>query len=391
MYSEQEKYISYIRFRQQQAMQKQSMTGMTTWAIVGGLAYLSWEILPTLTTNPALSNGTTALACALACVAAAALRDIFISLLTHSSPKKSYKVKSNDTWEARKGIIVMIFGLIPYCISLPMKYHTTKTIYADVYMANTAIGILAALSLAYFHISEAKHKERTGLPTIQSIVGPGEKQGFLATCFAYGMLTAIAYFNLNEIIALIKTLPSTSMLKIILGAAAAFILCILLIENNTSSWEVKYLEDLDRDITIQDLTESDVKNRIQSEYFGYHFGDWMKKTLSDVNEMMLECMEIENALIDQRDEILKIPEKYKIEINARISKLKTKHLCKVENLSGRTEQLETWASGLVKAISKQCEIYNDAKDLLVIAKNNRAEADKLSSRIDSIFHSMVSR
>lgn len=381
MYSPCDKYVNYIRFRQQQATQKLANSGMTTWAILAALVYIFWETIPLMPTlRPLLETKSVVLPALIGCSILSSIRDVFASMNNHSNPKSSYKIKSNNEWEARRELIMLALLMLPLLLCGPAWWHFERSIEFNIYFTNSALSLMVLFSITKNFIEEHKQKKITGLPTVESITGANEKTGIIASLFAYGLWFLLIYFNAVELISINHEF-SKDIVKFIFNVVVIYALVIIFFENKTNNWELRYLEDLDRDLVLQDLTEDDVKIRVQSEYFGIQFGDWAKNMVSITSSLIAESRDLETEVNDEVLSINQIPDEYQHEKKARREKLSKRANEKLQEMETQVNSLHGWSCKLIAALNVNSSIYSDAKDLNQLSERNKNEAASLIVRI----------
>lgn len=297
----QKDWLIYLDNLNNREISKQSSSGFTTWAFFGLIGFTLFKLLDSLpiifmdTKNVFLSKLFITNILNFFIV-------IFVIIGVFSMPKTG---KRKIYSEFSKKINPFVFGIASFIFSIGFFCN----IYTIVDLEYYGLHILPYFGFASFEIiflfalliSEITTKKENIMPRIDSgflyikkFVNPF-KYIFIFLCFVFSIFFLFSIYQMIQndyILGHLNVLQSMIYLVVFIGAI------ILLIGNRISQTRNIWLEELERKIMIQNLSEKEIAKEFLDNFIGKDITQWLK-------EIEDETKEITNKLVECFDKITK--------------------------------------------------------------------------------------
>lgn len=327
-------YLNYIRLMYDRESNKGKQSGITKWGVVIGVVYISWHFIDAfsgIASNP-LALHLAVFMYGLIYLSIDSFSDFFRS---HTSLRKTSKfnlrIRGNSAWNMENNIpllfLVFVLPIISFLgrdefIYEKLGWPPIGAFIEAQAMINLYYLSFTFIAVASFIVVSLYYEKMKGFPTPISIIA--HTKGDSPFIFLKALSIEIALGNAIAAY-LILTCVSQSTLKPILicsfDAALIAIALIYLSNQRAQSSRIEQILSLERDVVFHDLSDEDIKFRIQEEFIGHEFGDWLNNKVSEIRVESSKLIESAEAAISESAEIIALPESLIYERSGRVSKL----------------------------------------------------------------------
>lgn len=319
-----ESLISYISKLNDRNLQRQQASGFTLWAILGVFAYLVLDLsekIPFIYNSPVLKFYSV--------IILAVIIDIFIfifllisSLVIISKIPRARRLfstidsKSSMLLIVPSCFVVVVFsiinfkaaslvstiGLSPWIFWFFSLFFALNGIYPFVQKINQFRKSLKAKAY-YPEISPLSLKMRILSSIIYAILSIG------------GLF--FLYLTYRDVFLTLEAIQISLLLKTSAEILGIFILILALFKVIDSSNKFEWLENLEREFYLDNLSESKIMERLEREYIGYDIFTWISKREEILNIKSTEFLNLLKEEKPKIEELEKIDPKFQHEIAGR--------------------------------------------------------------------------
>lgn len=314
-----ETLISYISKLNDRNLQQQQASGFTLWAILGLIAYL---ILGLSDKIPLIYNSTE-LKFYLVIFSAGVIDFLILicllifSIIEYSTPFGKRKFFSTvDSKSSFMSIFPFCFIVFVFSIINFIAANLVETIKMSPWIFWSFFLILALTGINPF-IQKAKRFIKSSKKTYLNISEdtPGMR---LTNSITYAYLSIIGllflYFTYRDISIPLEAVQITLLLKTSIEIFAFLILVYFLFYDLNSKNKFVWLKKLEMEIYIDDLSDNEIRERLEKEYIGYNVLKWISRRNEVLNTVSNEYLNLLKEEKPKMDEIMKeIDNEYTLE------------------------------------------------------------------------------
>ncbi|MCB4358790.1 hypothetical protein [Quatrionicoccus australiensis] len=319
-------YLEYIQKLHERISEREQRTGITRWALLGGVAYIAWQSVPMFAKLKEAAEPSWTylwLNCSYLTTLSFFVFFLYQSLgiSRHVSPY-SFR-QTNATARAGKKLSLLIIFVsffpaaflsfqawlnIPELSDLNYRFLSSVSIFL-LFVGTTTSG-------AVIYIDKYVKKNGFWPPFVLIPAGNSVFSIQLFICATFICMT-IYYFLTG-----LRYIPATIFEPVLLlsGSIALIPPCLEVILSGIHRQErLSVLEILERDILMHDLSSEEIKNRLEDDLIGCELGDWAKRQVEQVrsaNTLVIEnCKDVKNII----KQIMELDPSLKFERAGRIS------------------------------------------------------------------------
>lgn len=281
--SEQAQYLDYVRILQSRKSNKASQSGITMWAIGAAIVYLAWQIIPLQSEIASKNLWHVTLFCT-GHVMAAMLGAYHMMQSTNSSITYSpfdYRLTRNPTpHEALSGIIFLFLLLgVPATINvIALNLEDSIRDIWVVYRLNSyVLGGFTLIGAIGITITAIKRNVYGFSPFVGN--NPRGSRTFFTLQmlfdFAQIVLLPANVYALYVTTSLLNPGEFSPVISVALNLSLILFCLVLLMKLDRSNRYSVFLEKLERDIVLHNLSAKEIKSRLEQEYLGRELGHWL--------------------------------------------------------------------------------------------------------------------
>lgn len=296
MENKQREYLHYIQLMYEREAGKGTKSGITKWGIVIGIVYVAWHFIESYSQiiDKPVAHHAAIFLFGFIFISIDAFSYLFRDSTTSGSKSRfNLRIKENSVWEINSSIVVtclILFGL-------PLLSQLGKDTYiytqlswpleAAIIDAQAKINFyylcfFLLVTPTYFFFSQLYEKKKE-LPTPISIIAQTKGPNIL---HAFRIINVeLAFGNAVAAYTLLNLLPATDIRHILTSSFDASLITFALVYISSHSLQnvrAEQILTLERDVLFHDLTNDDIKFRIQEELIGHEFGEWLSSKLSEI-------------------------------------------------------------------------------------------------------------
>lgn len=367
-------------------------SGVTKWAIVIAIVYMAWsliEVSPQIRSSPiALHTGI--LLYGLIQLSLDFFSDIFkLPSGTSKTSKYNLRIKGNGLWSDYSNYLYIIFLFVLPVLSQLFRdeslYQTAgwKSVGGIIEAQSTIncyILIFLIITFTVYQIGSSIYEKRKGFPFPITFIVFAKNENSLSVLMLLSLELAIG----NAVAAcIVMSLLPADLLKSVL--TFSFDLALIILALNflyRTRFQSEYLEKigaLERDIIFHELSDNEIKDRIQNEFIGQEFGEWLKTKINEVTKSATALNELSKTIVTDLEQIEALPRDFKYEQDGRLDKLLSDLETTFQNYQNIVQPLLNW---LAVVVSQQTGAYQ--KHVLVTV-------NELFSELNTIHESTKSQ
>ncbi len=317
-----EALITYISKLNDRNLQHQQASGFTLWAILGLIAYLILDISDKI---PSIINSTE-LKFYLVIFSAGVIDFLILigllifSLMVYSTPFGKRRFFS--IVDSRSSVLLispicfmfLVFSIINFkAANFVVTINMSPWIFWGFSLILALNGISPFILKANRYIKSKKnYLEISGLTLEMKLVSS-------ITYIIVSIIGLIVlYFTYRNISIPLEANQISLLLKSSIEIFVFFILILSFFNALSSNNKFDWLKNLEMEIYLDDLSESDIKERLEREYIGYNVLKWISKRRALLNTVSNECLNLLKEEKSKVEEIRKIDDKFLYEKTGRI-------------------------------------------------------------------------
>jgi|GEM_PF-3949580 len=173
----------------------------------------------------------------------------------------------------------------------------------------------------------------------------------------------LLYLIIRDITISLEAAEISLIIKTDIEILAILILILFLFNVINSSNRFDWLENLEREIYIDDLSEIEIKEKLEREYIGYDIFKWLSKREEILNKKVNEILTLLEDGKQKLDEIEKIDPKYQFEIVGKTDEIFTKLKRKSDEYRSLVKQILFQVTEITKQGIPEEEEINEIKTI----------------------------
>ncbi len=378
-----ESLITYISKLNDRNLQRQQASGFTIWAILGVFAYLILELsgkVPSVYNSPELIQYLVIIFAGLINIFILIVILIFsLTLNSISFGARRILPKSSFSYIFPIGFICLLFSFINIkAASMVIKVNISPLIFWIFSLFFAINGVYPFIQKAIRLIKSRKAK------TYYPEISPLTFRMRIFISIVYTILSSVGllflYLTYRDISLSLEPAQISLLLKISIEMLGFFILIIAFFKVIDSSNRFEWLENLEREIYLENLSETDIEERLEKEYIGYNIFKWISKREQLLNIKSNEFLNLLNEEKPKIEEIGRIDAKFQHEIAGRrdeicnmIKKKLDEYLSLVEETSFQLEEITKQGIPEKEEINKIKNVYKGWKKQLEDIKIKQKE------------------
>lgn len=302
-------YLDYIRGAYARISEEQQHTGITRWALMGGLAYVTWQSIPMLVKVQAVNFGWQAL-----CLVSALLLVISsfgfhlyqgLNISQSTSPYAYRQFSATASAKAPLSVLVLFVSFGPPAFFAYLAWEMVPSLTPITYrFLSLVVWFMAGMSVLMLGIIiyNARYLRKNGFMLPALWVGANRANGksmLIWNSVQMLFIGAAVYFLAKSL----DRVPVEILEQVLLlgGSMAIVPPCIEVILSGVHvQGRLSLLATLERDILMHDLSVEEIKARLENDLIGSELGDWAKRQVERVrakhNELTGFCEEVVQIL-----------------------------------------------------------------------------------------------
>lgn len=334
---------------------KGKQSGVTKWGVVIGVVYITWHFIDAFSgiASNYLAIHLAIFMYGLIYLSIDSFSDFFRSYTSlRKTSKFNLRIRGNSVGNMENNVpfllLVFVLPIISFLgrdeyiyekLGWPLigAFVEAQTMINLYYLSFTfiTVGLFIVVSLYY--------EEKKGFPTPISIIAHTKGDSSLLFLKVLSIELALG----NAIAAyFILTCISQATLKPVLicsfDAALISLALIYLSHQRAQSSRIDQILSLERDVVFHDLSDEEIKFRIQEEFIGHEFGDWLNSKVTEIRVETSKLIESAEAAISESAEIIALPETLIYERSGRVSKLLDNLEAGFNSYKSKVEPLLDW-------------------------------------------------
>lgn len=315
-----ESLITYISKLNDRNLQRQQSSGFTIWAILGVFAYLILDLsgkVPLVYKSPELIQYLV--------IFFAGLINLFVlifllifPILLNSVSSGARRIFSNTSaaYILPVSYILFLFSYIDIkAASMVTKVNMPSMIFWIFAIFFAINGLIPLVQIPIRFIKSRKAK------TYYPEISPFTPKIRIILSVIYTIVSIIGllflYITYRDIYISIEPTQISLLLKISIEMLGFFILIIAFLKVIESSNRFAWLENLEREIYLDNLSETEIEERLEKDYIGYNIFKWITKREQLLVIKSNELLDLFEEGKPKIEEIGKIDSKFQHEITGR--------------------------------------------------------------------------
>lgn len=300
-------YVDYIRALRERLVNKAAQSGITVWALSAAVIYLVWQIVPQYSQIMGKPN-LTYIVFLMGHISACALgmwytSNYLIKKEYHS--EFDYRIWANvsiadSLYSATSGVIHIGFpaAINLYAVNNPKSLETLNLIYKvnNGILLTLLIPFLVGLPILLLHKKYIGYPPVLGM-RVKALIGVRTLVKvsifILVPINIYAGYKTAMLFPPDQFEAGFLIAFNLSLLIFLMG---------LLLSSYRSTNALPFLEKLERDIIMHNLTDAQIRSRLETEYLGEELGTWIGTQAAlireAVNDLVVFCSTIDEKISD---------------------------------------------------------------------------------------------
>lgn len=279
--------LEYIKTLYDRKNSKASKDGMTYWAILAGLIYVTWHLLKTVSELPSDTTSYLDFYHAFSQTHLALLSLSYFISVSSSTNKKNdldHRILRSDVGTAEIVVVLLIIlGPPLYCIHeiiesnahIPYFYYQTSINF----WALSAFLTLYFIFVPYHYLKFSKND----LPPAAELCSRNSKSFEIFSIMMRVLVFEILTGNILNIVIDIYGSKITPVVYDVAFNTSLIIFGLLFLFNQKGTYkDLDRLASLERDAIIHELSDKEIMERLQDEYLGRYVGDWISELLKEI-------------------------------------------------------------------------------------------------------------
>lgn len=376
-------YLSYVRVLYERESNKGKQSGVTKWGVIIALVYIVWNLIDSY---PKVRDDSIAFYSAIFMYGFLQLSvdyfSTFFNLPLGGTNNSKFDIRIRGKGFASEYvnyliIIILMLGLpllSQFCrdasiLNVQSVSTSIRFIEIQVSINFYALSFLIIATAAYLLFNSIYERiKRYPSPLIFNSRTKGKKTQYMLMFFSLEM----AFGNAIAFYMLLNYLPLT-VLQPVLTFTFDLVLIVLAIKYLSSSTfqngRIEKISSLERDIIFHELSTDEIKKRIQEEFIGHEFGEWLKNKVNEVRKEAAALHELSEKSIELRAGIEALSKELEYEKNGRLNKFMDELESRYKSYNKKFSPLVNWISivianngnyeqGLISTIK---EVFEDIK------------------------------
>lgn len=366
-------YIDFIRTSYSRISERQQHSGVTRWALLGGLAYLAWQSIPMLVKIRGIDTGWNSLylVSALLLVISSFGFHLYQSLTVNrrSSPYDFRQLGATASAGLPLYLLVILVSFGPTTLFTLLAWKNVPNLPDLTYRFLSLVAWMFAIFgviLAIFVLYTYKYTQSNGFmpPAFLASTGAGNTARLVVAGFHLSFIAAAGYFLVTSI----DIVPPEILEQVLLlgGSIAIVPPCIETILSGLHKESgLELLSTLERDILMHDLPVEEIRARLESDLIGSELGDWAKRRVEKVRSVHNEIAKFREEVDETLEQVLALDKSLKYERQGRLMQCSTRLEGLIDELNSCREPLNKWLTGCKNQPFRDPYINKVIKETLV--------------------------
>lgn len=363
--SKREEYLDYLRLLYERESGKGKQTGITRWALILAIIYVSWNLIDNYSTVRSSPLGIHAIffLYGLLYLAIVYFKDLVNFRSEPGGSRYNLRVSVNNPlgdivsssiWLGLDlGLPILsqvsrdesIYNVAPYEI---LRKVVDLQAVANIWVLGAIVAVMI-LVVPIVSISERSSRIPSYLPFLAAYKSNWAKVMWVA------VFVELAIGNTVAAYVVISALPAGDLHGILtcsFDLAVIAVALISLIAAQSESNRTRGIELLERDIVFHDLSTEQIRNRIQQEFIGHEIGEWLTIKLDEVRKLAAEVEKLADGVADLELELKKLPPNLLFERHGRIAEYSNKLNAASQKYNDKITPLMNWLNAVRAAPGK---------------------------------------
>lgn len=325
-----DRYIEYVRTLRERVANKATQSGVTAWALSGAIIYLVWQTIPLYSQINKTPNSVHLsfflLGHMLAfMVGAWLLFNFLVKREFHSEFDHRLERDISGADAIYMAAIAILQVGFPATINLEAlgSAHSLENIYW-VYQVN-AYGLVFLFALVVISLPILLlYKKHTGFSPVTGIKQKNRKWVSAVGASVDIVPMALVPINVYGIYATVLVSPSSQFTPVFLTAFNTTLIVwalAMLMKSYRAANSLALFEKLERDIIMHNLTDSQIRDRLEAEYLGQELGGWIGSQIKLIRSHAMELDSFCAAVAERVKEIRSIEVAHKYERAGRLKSI----------------------------------------------------------------------
>jgi len=381
--------INYISKLNDRNLQKKQVSGFTSWAILGVFAYLLLdfaEIIPIIYNSPEFRLYALIILAGMVNFSAS----LFFVIISITNIPKSFKVRrfSSKIDTSTSIVIIIPTSFVSFVFAfinlIAANYSKILEISPSMFWIFSIYFSLNGISPILLKLNRYRKskKSKTTYPELSSYSFKS-KLIISITLFIISLLGFFLLFvTYQDFTIPLNDETISSLLRLNIEIIVFFALILVFFGNVVSSNKNNWLENLELEIYLNDLTESDIKEKLESEYYGVNLIKWIEKRNDKLNAKATEILKLleeekkeikeslQSEMSENFDDIF-IPSGEKFDDYRHISNETIFQIVEItkQGFLEKEEEIQIeritrgWESQLTDLVNKSDEFWKDIKEI----------------------------
>lgn len=370
--------LEYVKDLQSRQRSNRNQHGATIWALSVAAFALIWKITPTA--QGAIIDGNTDGIIQFISFISPLIFFIFFGIFSFEPTSKPNRNDYRLSISSRhRNSFINFLSILLLCVApLIACIHSLGSLNHTITIWTTKINIFiySFFIFIFFYSLYARHKsfKKYGLPPVTEIpIDRNSKFNFYLFSIFKSIIIIVILINSYSIYKSINS-DKYYLLGFISAVNITFLIYIIsaILMKLGGSSILTGLEKLERDILLYDLSEDEIKERLEEEYLGIEFGKWLSDKIDHLEILATLLNEHSEKLVDLKSEIQNIDPQYNYEIESRINNYMDKYFELSEQYSVEASALVGW----IEKIAPNVKLQGDETVKKIISDHARRIKEK---------------
>ncbi len=380
--------LGYIRVLYERKSEKASKEGFTSWAIVAGMMYVLWDFFDVISQFNNVGDDRIHFYYKFSQVYMVLFMGAAFALFDGDGGRRNsfdYRIINNDHISTKSlFVLIIVIGFPMYCIDKAVSIEALGMIgkiQLEINFWFLSI-MLAAVCFAFAQESLRGVLGKFPQPVLSK--PKGKVQTFILSVL---YVISIEIFVVNAVLVFDEVYGGSDKGRMLVAALDLSLLLMgyfLFFRQKNAALSLSNLSRLERDAVIHELSEGEIRRRLQEEYLGIYVGDWVDGVLVDIREKESELTSLLDEAEKLQKEISEIDSEYRFEREGRVAD----YLGKIKLLFGSYNKIMVKFSGWLREAGNRARYVNDAfMESIVLSTIDELEANagELNERVFKTF------
>jgi len=395
-------YLDYVRTRYDRIARDGRIAGITSWGLLVGIVYLIWNTLPAYTS---LRESKDALNLSLDLYGymqlAIAFTYILISISVNSDTQNKFGIRVQKT--PNNGLLALAL-LLYLGFGQPMlvfsifedRVNVTEFLWPQIQLTiNHYFLLILVVMASVTAVWQRVYEIRTGYPSPIALYSESKYANISARLIWTLLSLEMVVGNLVSIYFLSTVRENESQIPSLVfsfNLALITISIILLFRTISSNVDLDKVLQIERDIVFHDLSESEIRTRVQDDIIGYEIGTWLQERIAtergNAERLIQQAERAEDFCAEyrKRDRALKHERSGRLDAYLTdLTKAQTDYIDESTKLQkwlravsggGIHKYPERVSTVIDQTISEMKEISDNVREKVLIATSKLRELDK---------------